>query len=53
MASDPRPNVVFMTTDMQRYDTLGVNGGTWIRTPHLDALARRGINFDAAFIQNK
>ena len=52
MASDPRPNVVFMTTDMQRYDTLGVNGGTWIRTPHLDALARRGINFDAAFIQN-
>ena len=35
-----RRNILFITTDQQRYDTIGVNGGTLSRTPHLDALAR-------------
>ncbi len=46
------PNVILSTTDQQRFDTLGVNGNTQIRTPHLDALARGGVNFTNAFVQN-
>ncbi len=52
MSKDPRPNIVFITTDQQRYDTLGVNGSQCVRTPHLDSLARRGVVFHNAFIQN-
>jgi len=52
MPDDPRPNIVLITTDQQRYDSLGVNGNTWIKTPHLDALARRGATFRHAYCQN-
>jgi arylsulfatase A-like enzyme len=52
MSSDPRPNVLLITTDQQRYDMLGANGNTQVRTPHLDALAARGARFTHATIQN-
>ena len=51
----PRPNarsVLFITTDQQRFDALGVNGGRVARTPSLDALARAGINYRRAHVQN-
>ena len=32
--------ILFITTDQQRYDSLGCNGGTIARTPVVDALAR-------------
>ena len=38
-ANTPRPNLIFILTDDQRYDTLGVTGDGFIRTPHLDQLA--------------
>lgn len=38
-------NILFVLTDQQRFDTLGVNGCRIARTPHLDALAGRGVNF--------
>lgn len=38
--------ILFITTDQQRYDTLGVNGGELARTPVLDALAREGIRYE-------
>ena len=31
--------ILFVTTDQQRYDTLGCNGGTLARTPVIDGLA--------------
>ena len=34
--------ILFVTTDQQRYDTLGCNGGTLARTPVIDALAAAG-----------
>ena len=37
--------ILFVTTDQQRYDALGCNGGTVARTPVLDSLARSGVNF--------
>jgi arylsulfatase len=52
MPSDPRPNVLLITTDQQRYDMLGADGSAQVRTPHLDALAARGALFRRAYIQN-
>jgi arylsulfatase A-like enzyme len=52
MSGDPRPNVLLITTDQQRYDMLGANGNAQVRTPHLDALAARGALFAQATIQN-
>jgi arylsulfatase A-like enzyme len=37
-------NILFITTDQQRYDSLGCNGGTVARTPVVDRLAAEGIN---------
>ena len=51
MASD-RPNILLISTDEQRYDTLGVAGNTQVRTPHLDALSSRGAFFERPYIQN-
>jgi arylsulfatase A-like enzyme len=49
-AAEPPPlNFVFILTDDQRYDALGC-AGTDIRTPHLDALAARGVRFENAFV---
>lgn len=47
-----RPNILFLHTDQQRWDALGANGNAQIRTPVLDRLAQRGINFDHCFVQN-
>jgi arylsulfatase A-like enzyme len=52
MSGCSRPNVLLITTDQQRYDTLGMSGMAQARTPNLDALARRGAFFRNAFTQN-
>ena len=38
--------ILFITTDQQRYDTLGANGGVLSRTPVLDRLAADGIRYE-------
>ncbi|TDD72364.1 hypothetical protein E1262_03400 [Jiangella aurantiaca] len=45
----PRPNLLLVTTDQQRRDTAGPGAPAFLRTPHLDQLAREGIRFDAAY----
>lgn len=40
--------LLFITTDQQRYDSLGCNGGTIVRTPGADRLATTGINYQRA-----
>ncbi|MEX2393592.1 MAG: sulfatase-like hydrolase/transferase, partial [Actinomycetota bacterium] len=45
-------NILFITTDQQRYDSLGCNGGAIARTPVVDALAADGINYHRAHNQN-
>ncbi len=47
-----RPNILFITTDQHRFDCLGINGNTQIKTPNIDALAKSGVNFSNAFVQN-
>ena len=44
-----RPNILWLMTDEQRADSLGVGGASWTRTPHLDNLTRRGTRFAAAY----
>ena len=44
--------ILFVTTDQQRYDTLGCNGGTLSRTPVVDALAAQGVRYERAVPQS-
>ena len=44
--------ILFITTDQQRYDSLGCNGGRIARTPVADSLAAAGINYRRAYNQN-
>lgn len=44
--------ILFVTTDQQRYDTLGCNGGTLARTPVIDGLAASGIRYERAVPQS-
>ena len=44
--------ILFVTTDQQRYDTLGCNGGTVARTPVVDSLAAQGIRYERAIPQS-
>ncbi len=46
-----RPNFIVVTTDQQRYDTLGVTGNDIVQTPNFDALAQRGTLFTHAYAQ--
>lgn len=45
-----RPNIVFLLSDDQRYDTIGALGNDEIKTPHLDALVKRGFTFTQTYI---
>lgn len=44
--------ILFITTDQQRWDSLGCNGNRFCRTPNIDALAKAGINYARAYNQN-
>lgn len=44
-----QPNILLITTDQQRYDTWGALAPPFLRTPHLNQLARQGISFDRAY----
>jgi arylsulfatase A-like enzyme len=52
-APGPRKrNILFVTSDQQRYDSLGITGNPYARTPVLDALARDGLLYQRAYVQN-
>jgi len=44
-----KPNIIFILTDDQRWDALGVMGNSIIRTPNMDRLAAAGILFQNAY----
>lgn len=47
-----RPNLIFVLTDDQRFDTLGCTGNPFIRTPNLDQLAAEGVLFANASVNS-
>jgi N-acetylglucosamine-6-sulfatase len=44
-----RPNIIFIITDDQRWDSLGVTGHPFAKTPNLDRLAKEGALFSNFF----
>jgi arylsulfatase len=44
-----QPNIFFIMTDQQRFDTIAALGNPHIYTPNLDRLVRRGISFTNAY----
>ena len=44
-----KPNILLITTDQQRYDTLPPYAPSFLRTPHLNYLMRSGVTFDRAY----
>lgn len=47
-----QPNVLWICTDQQRFDSLGCYGNEYVDTPNIDRLAERGVQFDRAFCQS-
>ncbi|MGJ3243323.1 MAG: sulfatase family protein [Opitutales bacterium] len=47
-----RPDILIVTTDQQRTDTLSCYGAGYTHTPHIDRLARDGIRCDRAYCAN-
>ncbi|MEM6504223.1 MAG: sulfatase-like hydrolase/transferase [Planctomycetota bacterium] len=46
------PNIILITSDQQRFDSLGCTGNAAAQTPHLDRLAERGGLFRNHFVTN-
>ncbi len=46
------PNILWICTDQQRWDTLGCYGNEFVRTPVADRLADEGVIFDLCFSQS-
>ena len=44
-----KPNVLFVMTDQQRFDTIAALGNGHIHTPNMDRLVRRGLSFTHAY----
>ena len=44
------PNLLFIFTDEQRFDTLSCYGNRIIQTPNLNALAERSVVFENAYV---
>jgi arylsulfatase A-like enzyme len=51
-ASQRQPNVLLVLCDQLRADHLGFGGNSVVQTPHLDALATRGLRCDRAYVSN-
>ena len=49
-ASPDRPNILFLFTDQQRWDTIGALNAPWMHTPHLDTLVKDGVSFTQAYV---
>ncbi|MGI9442759.1 MAG: sulfatase family protein [Rubripirellula sp.] len=48
--NDDRPNIIFIITDQQRYDTIAGLGYDHMDTPNLDRLVREGISFEQCHV---
>src|ERR1043166_8498266 len=48
-AADRKPNVVFVLTDDQRWDTISLNERSQVKTPNIDRLGKEGFYFRNSF----
>ncbi|MEM7537126.1 MAG: sulfatase-like hydrolase/transferase [Chloroflexota bacterium] len=47
-----KPNILWICTDQQRYDTIGALNNPYVSTPNIDKLMREGVAFDYAYCQS-
>lgn len=47
-----RPNILWICTDQQRFDTLGCYHNPYVNTPNIDRLAEMGVLFERSYCQN-
>jgi arylsulfatase len=47
-----QPNILWICTDQQRYDTIGTLGNPYVSTPNLDRLVAEGVAFTHAYCQS-
>jgi arylsulfatase A-like enzyme len=48
-ANDKRPNIIYLMTDDQRWDTLGCYGNPEFKTHNIDRLAAEGVVFENCY----
>ena len=46
---DKRPNILWICTDQQRWDTIRAMGNPYIDTPNLDKLCNEGVGFTSCY----
>lgn len=47
-----KPNILWICTDQQRFDSLGCYGNEFVKTPNIDKLAQNGVLFENAYCQS-
>ena len=50
--NDKRPNILWICTDQQRFDTISALNNTQLRTPNIDKLVATGVSFERAYCQS-
>lgn len=48
----PQPNILWICTDQQRYDSIAALGNPLIHTPNIDSLVQQGAAFRRAYCQS-
>ena len=43
-----KPNILWICTDQQRYDTIGALGNDFVETPNIDGLVADGVTYTHA-----
>ncbi|MDP6504379.1 MAG: sulfatase-like hydrolase/transferase, partial [Planctomycetota bacterium] len=46
------PNILWICTDQQRYDTIGALGNPHVSTPNIDRLVANGVAFTRTYCQS-
>ncbi|MBC8351093.1 MAG: sulfatase-like hydrolase/transferase [Planctomycetes bacterium] len=50
--NDAPPNILWLCTDQQRFDTIGALGNDLVQTPNIDRLVDEGVAFTQAYCQS-
>ena len=46
------PNILWICTDQQKWNTIGALGNPYVKTPNIDRLVREGVSFTKAYCQS-
>ena len=50
MKPTKKPNLIFIMSDQQRFDTISCYGNDWINTPNLNKLSEESFVFKNAYV---